>query len=242
MASSIEIDVSANIAKFKTAMDRASKEGSKLNKDLTKAFGGIKTAVRSLGALAGVAAAGGIAAMTKASINSADKIGKLSTRIGASSEALSEYKHVAELSGVSFETLTMGWQRMTRRVSEAAQGTGEAKNAIKELGLSAKDLNELSPDKQFERLSDAIMGIKNPADQVRLSMKLFDSEGVSLIQTMQGGSAAMLEARQSAVDLGKSLSSDQVAAAAAANDALTNLSASVSGPITQVYTSIFWRD
>jgi len=58
-------------------------------------------------------------------IDSADKIDKLSTRLGASSEALSQYRHVASQSGIEFNTLTMGWQRMTRRVAEAAKGTGE---------------------------------------------------------------------------------------------------------------------
>ena len=101
MASSIEIDVSANIAKFKTAMDRASMEGNKLNKNLNKAFGGIKTAMRAVGALAGVAVVGGLVSMTKSSINAADAIQKLGIRTGASAEFLSEMRFALSQSDVS---------------------------------------------------------------------------------------------------------------------------------------------
>lgn len=231
--SSIEIDVAANIAKFKAAMDKMAVEGQGLNRKLDRAFAGVRKTMQSLGTLAGVSVGGSLVVMGKQAINSADKIQKLSQRLGASSEALSQYRHVADLSGVSFDTLTMGWQRMTRRVAEAANGTGEARNALKELGINAKELKQLAPEQQFEVLADAIHGVKDPADQVRIAMKLFDSEGVSLIQTMQEGSEGIRRMREQAVNLGKSLSQDQVNAAAAANDALTNLSGAITGGITQ---------
>lgn len=229
MASIIEVDVSANIAKFKAALDKAALEGQRLNKKLDRAFKGIRTAMKAVGVLAGFSVAGGLGAMAKSSIDAADKIQKLSTRLGASAEALSQYRYVASQAGVSFETLTMGWQRMTRRVAEAAQGTGEAKNALKELGISATALNKLAPEKQFEVLAEAISKVENPADKVRLSIKLFDSEGVSLIQTMKGGAQGLADMRAEADRLGVTLSTDQVNAAADANDAIDKLTKSISG-------------
>jgi len=78
----------------------------------------------------------------------------------------------------------MALQRMVRRVAEAAQGTGEAVKALEELGINAQSLNRLSPEKQFERISEAFRGIGNQSDKVRLAMKLFDSEGVALVNTL----------------------------------------------------------
>ena len=180
-------------------------------------------------ALAGLAGAAGFGAVIKSSLDAQDKIGKLSTRLGASTEALSQYKFVAEQTGVSFETLTMGWQRMTRRVAEAANGTGEAKDAIKELGLEASALNQLRPEQQFERLSAALREVKNPADQVRLAMKLFDSEGVSLLQTIKQTAAETDNLKARADELGLTLSKDQTDAAARANDAMSELKQSFNG-------------
>jgi len=179
--------------------------------------------------LAAVGALAGLAKLGLDAIKSADEIQKLSVRLGASTEALSEYQHVADISGVSFTTLTMGLQRMTRRVAEAALGTGEAVKALEELGLSAADLNAMPLDVKFETIADSLNGLESDADKVRLAMKLFDSEGVALIQTMSEGSAGIQAMREEARALGISLSTDTANAAAAANDELAKLGTAFDG-------------
>lgn len=229
------VSLEANIAQFIAAMGRAEAESRRRTEAINSAMGKASKAANMFAkSLVVGLVSGGIVAGTRNVLNAADQVQKLGQRLGVSTEALSEYKHVADLSGVSFNTLTMGWQRMTRRVAEAAQGTGEAKNALKELGVSATELNKLAPDKQFELLADAIMGVKNPADQVRLAMKLFDSEGVALLQTMQGGSAAMRETRAEAVKLGLSIGQDAANAAAQFNDNMSRVSKSISGLFQQL--------
>jgi hypothetical protein len=153
----------------------------------------------------------------------------MSNRIGASTEALSEYKFVAEQSNIEFRTLTMGWQRMTRRVSEAAKGFGEAKGALLELGLSAEHLNTLAPEDQFEIIADSINGLTNQADKVRLSMKLFDSEGVSLVQTMTEGSAGIREMRKEARDMGLTISRDAAESMATLSDNVGRATSKIKG-------------
>ena len=152
-----------------------------------------------------------------------DEIAKMSLRIGASTEALSQYEFVAKRSGIEFRTLTMGWQRMTRRISEAAKGMGEARGALKELNLSAAALNGLAPEDQFEAIADAMQGVSGQADKVRLAMKLFDSEGVALVQTMEGGAAGIRAVREEGHALGVTLTGEAAAAAVAFQDQITNL-------------------
>lgn len=176
-------------------------------------------------AIGGLVGGGALTLFVKNSLDAADRIQKLNQRLGASTEALSQYQFVADQTGVSFNQLTTGWQRMTRRIAEAAQGTGEAKNALAELGLDVQKLNQLKPEEQFEVLADAIMKVKNPADQVRLAMKLFDSEGVALLQTMQGGSESIRKLRDEADKLGLTLDQDTANAAARANDAMDKFGA-----------------
>ncbi len=187
-----------------------------------------KIAFAALGV--GVAAAAvGITRMVTEVARQNDEIAKLSTRLGASTEALSQYRFVAERSGVTFETFTMGLQRMTRRVAEAAQGTGEAVKALKELNISAADLARMRPEDQYERIADAIHGLSNQSDRVRLAMKLFDSEGVALVQTMTAGAEGIRELREEADALGITLSGDAAAAAEKFNDQLTNMQAATDG-------------
>lgn len=200
--------------------------------------GNLKSVTKLAGAFTGLLAAGGIASAGKQAIDAADKIQKLGIRLGASTEALSEYRHVAELSGVTFETFTMGLQRSTRRIAEAAAGSGEAKKALKELGISAVELNKLRPEQQFEILAEALNSVDVEADKVRLAMKLFDSEGVALLQTMTEGAEGIRGMRDEARALGLTLSQEQADGAAAANDALTRLGAQYNGLIQQLAVAL----
>lgn len=207
-------------------LDQSTRKIQRFEKSSDTALKSVKANFAKLGAaIGGAVTIGGITALTSNSLAAADNIGKLSTRLGASTEALSQYQYVAELTGVSFNTLTTGWQRMTRRISEAAVGTGEARGALAELGLEVQALSQLAPEQQFEALADAIQQVEKPADRVRLAMKLFDSEGVALLQTMEGGSEAIRRMRDEASSLGLTLSQETADAAANANDALTRLGA-----------------
>jgi len=175
------------------------------------------------------AGAAGIGGFVKQTINAADRLDKLSKRLDIGVSALSEYEHVANIGGVTFETLTMGMQRLTRRVAEAAGGFGEAKGALRELGLDASELNKLPLDQKFEVVADALMGLTSESDRVRLAMKLFDSEGVALIQTMQGGAEGIKKVRDEARQLGLTISKETATAAANFNDEMTNLTGAIQG-------------
>ena len=203
-------------------MKKNFKDVEKLSSRLTRGFGGIGMAIG--------AAFGGRA--IKKIIDTGDSIGKLSQRLGATTEGLSELKYAAEITGVGFNSLSTGLQRMTRRVSEAASGTGAAKAALIELGLSAQHLKTLKPEQQFEMIADAMAGVNTQSDKVRLAMKLFDTEGVALLQTMEGGAEAINKLREEAKKLGLSLSNDDTNAMAEFNDELTKMQAVITGLLT----------
>lgn len=158
---------------------------------------------------------------------------KFAARVGIASDQLRILNFAAEQSGASAETMNMALQRMTRRVSEAANGTGEAVAALAELNLSAEDLERLSPDKQFGAIADAMANVDGQADKVRLSMKLFDSEGVALVNTLAGGSAGLDEFGRQAESLGMLLG-DQGAAIENANNAINRMKHAWDGLVQQV--------
>lgn len=196
---------------------------------------GVTRSVRGFqGQLAGLLGVAGLGAFIHKTIAGGREIRNFRDRLNIGSRALSEYKFLADATGVSFQTMTMGLQRMTRRVAEAARGTGEARGALRELRIDARSFNNLAPDQQFERIADALMNIRNPADRVRLAMKLFDSEGVALLQTMRGGSKVIGKFREEARQLGLSLSDEQVDQLVKADLAMKRLKGTVEGFGTQV--------
>ena len=103
-------------------------------KDLGRQAEPLRTGIRTLGAaLAGVTTVGGLAALVNRSISAADAIGKTADKIGVGVEALQELRFAAKASGVEQQTLDMALQCFTRRAAEAAQGTGEAKDALAQM-------------------------------------------------------------------------------------------------------------
>ena len=190
-------------------------------KSVGRRMGSLTGKIAKMGAAFGVAGVGVGAALVKSSMNSIDQLGKMADKIGTSTEALGKMRYAAELTGVSQQTLDMAMQRFTRRLSEASLGTGEARGALMELGLSANQLLKLPLDRQMEVLAGAMQGAGTQADRVRLSMKLFDSEGVALANTLNQGAGGLQEMGKEAEALGILLSRADVAAVEAANDELT---------------------
>jgi hypothetical protein len=134
--------------------------------------------------------------------------------------------------------MDMALQRFTRRASEAAIGTGEAKGALQELGINAKELVKLPLDEQMEVVADAMGGLKTQADRVRIAMKLFDSEGVALVNTLGGGSAALREMIDEAETLGITLDRVETAQIEAANDAFTRAKGVITGLVNDITVNL----
>jgi hypothetical protein len=96
----------------------------------------LRTGIRTLGgALLGAATVGGLGALIDRSISAAYAIGKTADKIGVGVEALQELRFAAKASGVEQQTLDMALQRFTRRAAGATQGTGEAKDALAQMGI-----------------------------------------------------------------------------------------------------------
>ena len=188
--------------------------------------------------LTAVAGAAGIGLLVKSSLQSIDTLGKTAQKLGVTSQALQKLRYASNLAGVETRTVDMAVQRFTRRLSEAANGTGEAKDALKELGLNAKELAKQPLDKQMLKLADAFDNVQSSGDKVRLAFKLFDSEGVAFVNTLEGGSAALQQMFQDAEGLGFILSSSAVKGVEEANDAMMKLGTMFGGVRDQLVAAL----
>lgn len=210
----LTFDLVAQSAKLRSELKKATKHTKSWADDTRKVVNASGKAFVGLTAT-GVA---GMAAIYTQTAQAADSLGKFSDKLGEAPERIQGLQRAFELTGVSVETGNMALQRMTRRVAEAGQGTGEAVNALRELNLDAQNLAKLSPADQFEAISDAMKGVSNQGDRVRLAMKLFDSEGVSLVNTMALGSDGIRSATEEVKAYGLELTRVDIAKIEAAND------------------------
>ena len=206
---------------------------------VTRGIKGVAGAALNLKtALIGTAGIAGMGLLVKSSLDATDSLGKTARKIGVTTEALASMRYAAQLTGVETSTMDMALQRFTRRTAEAAMGTGEAKGALKELRLDAAKLIKMPLDKQMQELAGAFSEVATDADKVRLAMKLFDSEGVALVNTLGLGKEALIEMAAEANTLGIALSSDAVQGVEDANDAFTRLGALFRGVRDQTVASL----
>jgi len=216
MAGSIQIDVLANTQKLVSGMKRAESTVGNAAKSMT----------RAVQAFAAVFVGGKLIGAINRSSDAIDKLGKTASKLGIGTQELGALQFAAEQSGIKVETLNMALQRSTRRISEAANGTGSAVKALEELGLSAEQLNQLSPDEQLNAIADAMETVSSESDKVRLSFSLFDSAGVDLVNMLKGGSASLKAYAAEAASLGILIDESMVKGVEAANDASNRLSKS----------------
>ncbi len=170
----------------------------------------VSKSAKLLKTLLGIGVATAVVGMTKRMAESADQIAKFSQRIGINAQAFQELQYAATQSGIKTEQFNMALQRFTRRSAEAAEGTGEAKAALRQLGIQLTDSNgKLRPaEALLGDVAEAFKNIEDPAERVRLAFKLFDSEGVSMVQMLGQGRDAMLAMRREAQQLGIVMTDD----------------------------------
>jgi hypothetical protein len=209
MATDYKIRIKA-IDSTKAAFDKVTKG----LKGIGSVAGKASMGVAKVG-VAATAAATALAALVKVNVDFMDKLGKTASKLGIEVEFLQAMRFAAEQTGVKVEALDMGLQRFIRRAAEAAQGTGEAKRAFEQLGIELTDDNGNLKDTRdlFFEVADGIANATISAEQVRLSFKFFDSEGVALVNTLKEGSKGLREFEQEAENLGIIISRQSIAKA-----------------------------
>lgn len=226
------------LGRLNRGFERGSQRSRNFQRDVASTSSELTVLRRAAAPLAATLAGMFAVSTLKSQIDFADQLQKTNSRIGASTEALSEYRLVAKLSGVEFGQLATAWQRQTRRIAQAAQGTGEAQAALESLNLSARDLAKMAPEDQFERIATAMRGVASEAEKVALAQKVWDSEGVKLLQIVNQSSDAIESMRQQARDLGLSISGETASAMAGFNDQMDMLSFAAQGASQTMLTEL----
>lgn len=244
MAKTIEtlsIDLEAKSAKFQAGLTQANQRLAVFERTVrtnTRAVEGhfsLLTAAtsklqRGLIGLTGAVGAGAFLHLTKSALASANALQDTADRLGLTAEALQELRYAFAATGVESGTLEMALQRAGRRLAEFARtGKGAAKEAFEALGLDAdiaagriQTLEELLP-----RVADKLRGVSSETQQLSIAQKLFDSEGVKLVNTLRQGSDALTAFREEAHETGAVMADALVAKGAQANTAIEQLTTGI---------------
>jgi len=186
-------------------------------------FGASLRAVGTQLAAVGTAGLVGFAGMVAIFAKTADSLDKMSKRTGVSVEALSELGFAAEQSGSNLADVEQVVKRMQRSLVDAEDGGNEAADAIKAMGLSAKDLLKLNPEDQLAAFADALAGIEDPTRRSALAQIALGKSATKLLPLLSGGAAGMNELRQQARDLGLTVTTADASLGAKLTDTMNEL-------------------
>lgn len=179
------------------------------------------------------AVAGGITAVTKfaeSASSTADKIDKMSQKIGVSRQAYQELDFICSQSGMSVDTLQAGMKTLVSSMDKAASGTKANVEIFEKLGVSVTKADgslRSQEDVMWETLS-ALQGMSNEAEKARLASQLFGKSGTELLPLLNSASGSIEEMKQKAHDLGLVLSDDTIDAGVKLTDTMDQAKRSLS--------------
>ncbi len=217
-----------------TAKDRTKRVFSALGSSLKKVGKAVFNMKTALVGLAGVA---GLGLLVRASLKSIDNLGKLSRQIFISTEDLGAFRLASELGGTSLEAFAKGARTLAVGINDfLVKGTGVAKEAFEQLGITADDLKATNGDlfSQFELVADALSQLKDGTDKTAIAYKLFGGRNIELLTAIEGGAGGLRKIREEAERFGLTLSSEMVKRVEDANDSMARMKMRMKGLIDNI--------
>lgn len=130
----------------------------------------------------------------------------LSQQLGLSTEAVSAFGFAAQAMGLSLDQAGTLMERLEKNLVAAQSGTGKEAAAFQALGLSARDLKNLSIDEVMNRVADAFAKSADGPDKTAIAMALMGRAGAQMIPLLDQGRAGLAQFRAEAEDSGTVLS------------------------------------
>lgn len=163
-----------------------------------------------------------------------DEAGKTARRLGMSMTSFQNLGQVAEEAGVSMGQMGTLLTFMTRNLGNLANGSAAAEKSFGRLGLTMATLRGLSPEQQFELISQRIMALPTAAERTTAAMSIFGRQGALAMGLIADASTgAVSEVAKLREQLGLNMTDAQVKGIEMMNDAVGRLSLVFGGFINQ---------
>jgi hypothetical protein len=152
-------------------------------------------------------AARNIAAIGTATADTIAEQARFAAKIGVPLDAFAALAEAADEVGVSQAAVTSAVQKMGVALVKAQEGSKPAAEAFEAIGLSAKELAAMAPEKAFEKIVDEIGKLPTPAERTAAALKIFGRTGKDLGPLFEAGGRAIADAAAEVDLFGKALDS-----------------------------------
>ena len=211
----LNINVNAKTARFNKKMKGVRGSLKKFGSGLAK----IGKKVALFGVALGAVALTALTALTVKGFAAVDSMAKLATSIGGTVNSIQVLRHMAVIGGASIETMDKSLLKMTKNIGEAAQGYSEATETLEILGLTALDLEKMSPEKAFGTIADAMNQLSTDARRADAAQSIFGRGGMQLLPVFKQGSKEIERMTKMVKEFGLEIGDKQAGMVEKANDA-----------------------
>jgi hypothetical protein len=172
-------------------------------------------------AAAAAAIAVAVTAMIRSGLQTVDAQAKLAASLDTTVESIQVLTRAGDLAGVSMGQVEQAAMQLTRRLSQAAAGTGPAADALDRLRLSAAELQALPLDQRIALIQDRLAEFVPEAERAAVASQLFGDRAGLVFTRID--TATLRQATQDVRDFGVVVSDQDAAQIERTNDAISRL-------------------
>ena len=221
--------------KFGDEIKKTGKETEQAGDQFQKVGEVLKTVGKAMAAAAAAIGAGAVAAgkkiwdMANDTAAAGDTVDKMSQKLGMSAEAYQEWDYVLSQSGADIESMGAGFKSLTNLVDKATSGNDAAAASFEKLGISTKELKDMSREDIFALTVKRMQEMGDTTDRAALANTIFGKSGQNLAPLLNQTAEATQDLKDKAHDLGFIMSDEAVDASVKFTDSMDTLKRTFEG-------------
>ena len=206
--SGINVKFGATDAGFTSTVSKVNGSMKGLDSNVSKVSASIKTSFAGM-VKAGAALAVGFGAIKlaagaitsavgnfKDALDFGGELSDLSDQTGETAGNLLILRRAFDNSGVGADKVGMSINKMQKMLTEASQGSDDARENFGRLGLSWSEMQAKAPMEQLKMLAEAITSIPDPAARAAMAIEWFGKSGGRALAFLQDFSGSVSNAKE----------------------------------------------
>jgi len=148
---------------------------------------GIKSATDALKGLAAAVSVGAAVRQLYSAMEAGGALVDLSSQTGVAIDKLMILQAAFKQAGMGADDVQPAIAKLQKTIANASVGNADAVNKFRMLGMSVSEIQNLTPDKQFQKIGESISSIQDPSQRAAVAMEFFGKSGSKLLSVFSAG-------------------------------------------------------
>jgi len=227
---SLFVSLGLNTAEFNKNLNKTSARVQRSARRMRRSMARVEKSMFSAGkAMAFVAGPAALGYITVQSFKAIDAVGKMSDATGIATESLTAMHTAANLAGVETKTFDKAMVKMARSIRDANAGLSTYTRAYDALGINTKELQQLSPEQQFNKINDALALVGNKTERLAVATDIYGARAATMLNLTSMNSKQFAKMKDELIAVGAALNRVDTNKVEQANDSITRAKKAVEG-------------